>query len=277
MGFFDNLFDKGKSLDQQLIEECTTACREQRIKDLLNKGANPNILTNGKKTPLDYVAEGTLSAVETNPALGLLIERGASVPNNLLATVLYSKRNDWEIAKILEFILSKHWSRSLSLKEATAITVGKNSLPLAELLLKREAPDSSLLAKCPSVGMANILIKYGASTSFAGPKRATLLMSMIPSGSIDVMEYLIRQGIDVNAVDEDGNSALMHACRHYVPNDPVVGTGGLAKLQEACQRIMVQDRQKLVPMVRLLLKNGADTAIRNLEGYTAWLFAIVCG
>ena len=68
------------------------------------------------------------------------------------------------------------------------------------------------------------------------------------SGNLDVAKYLIEAGVDINAIDAAGNTALMGVCfKGYLD------------------------------IVKLLLKKGAEVNIRNWQGASALIYAVTFG
>jgi uncharacterized protein len=92
------------------------------------------------------------------------------------------------------------------------------------------------------------LMENGAKpdVSFGPVKNTNSLMEASQHGHTEVVRYLIEHGLDVNAVDEYGNTALILACMCHSNN---------------------------VETVELLLQHGADVDARDAGGYTALMQA----
>jgi len=78
----------------------------------------------------------------------------------------------------------------------------------------------------------------------------TLLMSAVAGTNIEIVKYLIEQGIDINAQNERGTTALIYCC-----------SGAPSR------------KNKMYEVIRFLLEKGADPSIRNNEGKSAYDYA----
>lgn len=80
---------------------------------------------------------------------------------------------------------------------------GKYCLPIEILVANSD------LSMDDANEMFDILVEYGAKiTEVSNYDKGTLLHSAAFSGHPDIMKKVIKAGIDVNAIDEDGNTAL---------------------------------------------------------------------
>ena len=104
------------------------------------------------------------------------------------------------------------------------------------------------------------LIEAGADVNgiVRNSDNLTLLMSAVAQGNTGVVKSLIAAGADVNAKDNDGKTALMHAC-------------------DLCERwqyhfsskIITEEKGKAERILGMLLKAGADVNAKDNEGNTA--------
>jgi|GEM_PF-1384158 ankyrin repeat protein len=86
-------------------------------------------------------------------------------------------------------------------------------------------------------GIKTILIDLALTTTFSISENSSKNVFLL-------MEYFLQNSIDVNQIDEWGDTALHYACR-----------GGNTNI------------------VKLLLENGADVNVKNLKQHTAWFYA----
>lgn len=91
-----------------------------------------------------------------------------------------------------------------------------------------------------------ILLEYGASIHKRNNRGETGLHIAAYEGDVDLVKYLLNAGLDVNAIDNDGNTAMHKACE--------------------CD---VGDERQLVESITELLWRGADLSIINNEGEDA--------
>lgn len=108
------------------------------------------------------------------------------------------------------------------------------------------------------------------------------LIKAIDNHNVKEVQFLISQGVDVNAPTKNGEFPIFEA---VVKNDAPI----LYLLLEAGAQVNIQDNiYKLTPLmsaailkhkflIRMLLANGASPAIKDSEGYTAYDYAFKMG
>jgi hypothetical protein len=106
----------------------------------------------------------------------------------------------------------------------------------------------SVLCDCPSLSTAGYLISKGADIHWRSVyMNNTILMEYVLSNESSYnereVEFIVSSGVDVNAVNDDGNTALHLAIR-----------AGSSKAE----------------VISHLINRGADPHIKNNEGYTAF-------
>jgi uncharacterized protein len=120
-----------------------------------------------------------------------------------------------------------------------------------------------------NVAMVELLIELGAEVEAMDYEGQTALLNAAHSGHIDVIEVLVEAGADVDWCDEEGNTALTLMIKRSDDADAIRRLVDLgAKLQTAGWQkspLHTACRAGRVRAVRALLKLGADVDAR--EGY----------
>lgn len=92
------------------------------------------------------------------------------------------------------------------------------------------------------------LLKQGANINVRNARGKTFLMEAIPGPSIKLIQYLLDHGADPNAQDNNGNTVLMELFK----DSQDIGSEKI-----------------LAKKVSMLIKYGADRALKNKVGKTA--------
>ncbi len=204
------------------------------VRALLARGANPNAVSKLKNTPL-MIAVAHLDSLE---AVRLLLEAGADVHAkkttdvDVILTRAVNAGNRRTIDLLIERGAAKE-ARSAASALSTAASNG--DLPLVELLLAHKAdpnldPDfaghalnTALLGE--HVGVAELLITKGTDLNLRSPRGhgtpPMVWAGYNQTGDASVARALIARGIDVNAANDHGSTALSYALRSG-PHTPLV-------------------------------------------------------
>lgn len=160
-----------------------------------------------------------------------------------------------------------------------------NRYGVTPLLQASRAGDAAVVAA---------LLEHGADAALRHPDGETALMGAARVGSIDTVERLLAAGLDVNAVDTfQQETALMRAAAegHLAMVDRLLAAGADPNLQARVtalkdrknadypsggfSALMWAVRNGHVDVVRRLVAGGADLDLRNGDGATAMMIAIV--
>jgi ankyrin repeat protein len=90
------------------------------------------------------------------------------------------------------------------------------------------------------------------------------------SVATETISFLIEQGAKVNAVDSDGNTALMYASEHAVPILLKAGAKVNAVNSDGNTALMYASEH----VVPILLKAGANLEHKNKNGETALMISV---
>lgn len=122
------------------------------------------------------------------------------------------------------------------------------------------------------------ILKHGADINARWNGLTALMISQdFESSDIAITRLLLEKGIDVDASDFDGNTALMYAARLILPDhfDLIFNHGAdLWRINNLGQTVfLVAVRAGNTPLVSFLLARGADILETNNRGWTAMDYA----
>ena len=127
-------------------------------------------------------------------------------------------------------------------------------------------------------------VDHGAHISAKTTDGWCALTYSVVNGHVDIASYLVEFGADVNAVDNSSQTALIHACQRVSiyqlgvlnsTNDkPYLNQAIPAATMVHRELVGFADQNKWLPIIFLLLNNGADVRARDVHGYTCldWAF-----
>lgn len=123
-----------------------------------------------------------------------------------------------------------------------------------------------------------LLVQAGADPNKKmGNGIATAVLFAFANGNVQIFEYLIKSGGDINFKDPDGGTYLIGAAidinlpliRVLLANDVNIN----AQNNQGINALMVSSRMGYVEIVELLLNNGADISAKDKEEMTALMHA----
>ena len=254
-----SLLQKEKTSDAQDLFAAAKNNDRASAELLLAKGADPRARKVhghttydqlGFKTPFHVAFDAghySLAAILLKEAMGIngLDERGWT-PLMIAITA-----DDWDLVREL-------------LNDGANIMAGhkENALDVAEMM----ESEKKLLEVVVAVKGTNIDIKG-----------IPLLMWAIIKGHIDIVKYLVEQGADLNAQDEDGWTVLMWAAQrgHIDIVRYLVEQGAEVNLQykDGYTALMQAVREGHTSIVRYLVEHGADLSVQDRMGGTALMQA----
>lgn len=212
-------------------------------------------------------------------AVKLLLERGAEVKRHsgkLLTVAVVMNRVD------LVKLLIEHGADV----ERTSYLgrLDDAERPIADLLIAhgKKVPDWMLPRACrPDVSTnelhrVTVLLDYGASLDDHGRYELTALHYAVRGGKLPLIKLLLERGAQVNALDEDGLTPLLHLSRTRSKADPIpvmellVAGGANVDARDEVQGtlLMYFARRGNAEAVQWLLAHGADRNARNKSGKT---------
>lgn len=206
---------------------------------------------------------------------------------------------------VAEYILNDEYDLGQDFDAINAL-ICRNDRDKVELLLNlgtkvnytRDRLDNSPIFIASTIGnfeIIKLLVEYGADCNIKDSNGKTVLHHLFQETyfrrykhklsqqeKIDIIDYFLNLGLDIDAVDNDG-STLLHC--HCHGRD---GTEILERLILRGAQINTPDRFGMTPLlqaskngtidaIKLLLRNGADLEARNCEGSNCYLVAIEGG
>ena len=283
----------------------TFAGDPETIKLLLNTGARVQDTTVGRQALLIYLAEGAIRGRFQAEIVDKLIEAGADVnaSSSHLGTVLTKA--------ILHVPLSLETIRALIKAGANVNSAGeygftplmlaamRNQRELLDLLLSAGAK-SSIHAKDfagesafhhavggyrdSSLAIVNILLANGAIVTEANWAGETPLMLAAKWASLETIQTLLKAGAAIDAKDNQGQTALIHATKIYF--DPNRNPPRAVRLLLANgARVNDVDRSGRSALmhalnaaqgesVKVLIAAGANVNLVDSDGQTALMLAV---
>lgn len=174
--------------------------------------------------------------------------------------------------------------------------VENNKTKLAEDLLRQGADIKLLPADCLAklrgdrAKITKLLLDSGVDTSYVSGNGETLLMFAVQNLNGVLFEYLLNNGADVKARDNDGNTALFYVAAALLNNQQLPKEELLAQLSDIVAKfkqlgldineqngngetVLIHLAETQAPyyaeMENLLLEQGVDAAIKDQYGKTA--------
>lgn len=155
--------------------------------------------------------------------------------------------------------------------------------PIAKMLIKhhpefdrKEALGAAIVAG--DIDIARILLTREVDVNERRFKGGTLLM--LAADDPALIKFLIEKGADVNAKDDDGETALMKAVASYAKTNLSCVNLLLAKgadinaVNSTGETPLIMAVKKFnVEMAALLLKKGSSADIKDKKGKSAWTYA----
>ncbi|XP_063901840.1 uncharacterized protein LOC135121443 [Zophobas morio] len=277
------------------------ACRKgdyDVVEMLLNAGASINMADENNKNAFHYAS---VSWEDNRDVIKLLVEKGIDVNaqnrNGTTALQLAGRERDYEIA---EMLLNAGASINMVNKDNEnalhcASESRKDNRNIIKLLIEQGMDvnaqngngTTALQLACLQGVDENVemLLDFGASINIVDKnnKNALHCASESPKDNRNIIKLLIEQGMDVNAQNGNGTTALQRACLHGVDEN-------LEMLLDFGASINIADKNNKNALhyaseswkdnrviMKLLIEKGMDVDAQNGNGTTALQFALLEG
>ncbi len=223
------------------------------IKTLLDKGANPDVVSQYRNSALSYASEG--GNVEI---VRLLLDNGAiiNLKSEFGETSLFNaiRYGGMDVVKLLLERGAFINFRGSSGQTPLIIASQRGSFEVIVYLLEKGANinlesddgESALLSalKYKRADVAKLLIEKGAQLDSQRSNQESELMIASSKGMNDIVRLLIDKGSNVNKQNSNGKTALMYA-----------------------------SESGKIDIVKLLLEKGANIKMKNTAGFNALMYA----
>ena len=286
--FVDYVFEANSSALTQIRVKQGCIC----VTWYARKSAIPSLVAQAKEKALFMRHVGVLS-LSVGDTVILEQEEESEEETDLSSALIQAITADCtESVEVLLFLCAD--PNCTSKKETTPLILAcrNNSISIAKLLLKTGVDVNAQVSrsntalkvvcsfKIPNKDLVELLVQFGAQFVIPGEKMTALSIATI-YGHADIVQYLVRAGAPVNALNEDGSTSLMCACRnkhseiiHFLLNhgaDPnMQNQNNTTALHCACYN-------QITVGVELLLAHGADPSLRGIKKATPLIFACVQG
>ena len=228
--------------------------------------------------------------------LDLLIQNGADInystdkKENLLIIAARNNRNE----KVIEYLLDKGFDKNYVTSEGEtpilAASQNSNLVVLKKLIEKGanlEAIDNNkrnalfIAALCnPNPEVVSFIIDKGIPVNYRDPIGNTAVLYAAQNYNENVIKTLVKKGADLQAVNENGFTALMSAMSAGNNNVEVVkylienGIDVNAKDSDNITALMYASNSIINPeIIELLITAGADVSDEDVNGYNAYRIA----
>ena len=258
-----------------------------RILELLEKGANPNIVDSAGNTPLHYAA---ITNFDLQTLRAVIRHGGHCDKGNVLGETP------------LHFAAYNHSLKATSVIE-TLIECGANpnrqdrrgNTPLHMVFLEVRARPNAITAPTFNIlftasSIVDLLLRHDADPNIKNVDGDTPLMSALtPQHKVrpSVIKLLLAHGADPNTRDKRGTPALMRALIAYkdlrgnagdyqsLIVEALLSRGAKPKVRDGDgdSPLHVAAAHSSVWVIRSLLDSGADRCATNKEGYPPFAYA----
>ena len=273
---------------QELAEEATNALRNndtQAFFDLLStKISDPNIVnSHGDSLLLAAATLGNVEAVERLLALGADVnQQNYNTRDTAVLRSVYMGHD--EITRLLVY---EHADLNLPnnyRQTPMGLAVEKQNFNLVNLFLtngvKAGLDADTLFRACAQKNLVGVLgmLKGGVDPNVKDARGNTPLIISASLGDNSSVQNLLAYRADVNAANQNGDTALLYAARYNHPETVLALLAPLTMQYRA--DINAQNKKGetalywaaikgYAPIVKILLANDADASLKTKEGMTA--------
>jgi ankyrin repeat protein len=251
------------------------------VQALILKGENLNQHTGWSYYPLEYAAQqGKTEIVE------YLISQGAGDINVAFQQAMGRKNYDtakiiYQTGKLYYFVYESSfgnlfYNKQRSLEDNIEIInmITENKLPKSYLLLFVESGKYNIIREKYKIDISNALNEIGENLLHIGARRA----------NFELIEYLLANNVNINSLDNNGNTALFYAVSSAGPNIDWSNPFFEDKNEFKVNRLNVPTRgdtpfpnfqaqrergEKILNTINILCERGIDINLQNNIGWTA--------
>ena len=270
------------------LQDAAETGNVERVRTLINQGADVNAVGTSGKTPLMYAATRGHDAV-----LELLLQKGADVNAKAKATGLTPS---WQSGWTALMYAANHGNctavHTLIAKGANAdITADDGATVLMqatgcreEIMRAMSFTNAHTAAKGPNgatelitaamggdADVVRSLLDSGADVNAKTTEGGTALIAAAVMGHVEVIRVLLDRGADVNASNDGGHTALLLAIENASTAEAIRKLAAIA--QPTNRGAFGGSAPPTSAIVQLLLDHGANVNATTNEGGTPLMYA----
>ena len=231
------------------------------VRLLLDRGANINVIDSAGNTALMLAA-----VADHKDVVQLLLDKGADVnPKDKGGGTALMGASVGAGADVVKLLLDK--GADINAKSG----LGRTALDLA-----REYGNAAIVQQLQQAGATDSASDKNAPLDATGQ-----LMSAAQSGDLETIKLLLKNGVEINAKDNAGYTALTWAAVEGQTNVVKLlldkGADFNAKDTKGFTTLMIASEQGQTIVVKLLLDKGADINAKDTNATTALMVAVEGG
>ena len=248
---------------------------------LIDLGADPNKAVGESFPLLSALKQGNLDLAQQ------LVSKGASIDRSLLET--YVNKNDLET---VEFLLQQGADPNQigPCREPLLFSlIGRRKRELVRLFLKHNV---NVNVATKTVSTIEKAIKFfdkeifkdllnGGLDVINGPRCEDALSYAAKLGATGAIEFLLKNGVDIDKLDRDEQTALMKVTQRgdTIMVDFLLKRNANPNMKSRREEtaLMLAAEHGYNPVIEMLLGSGADINSRERRGETALMRAAKCG
>ena len=237
-----------------LMETCRLNAEPEIVRFLLKNGADVKKRNKKGETALIMLGRSQKSYQKVEEVLHALLNYGAKINESDSDgyTALYNATLNLSNPSIIDVFLQN----GADMWKANS----KGITPAERICFS--AKDSSYVKKC----LSNMVdIEYMFHLFVSNGRMARFADGWNREGVDECVKAFIQKGLNINIQDCEGMTPLMHFCKNNSKDMPQTQNRGFLE-----KMVLRKDKNAVAEVIKILIKNGAKTNLKNLQGLTAF-------